>query len=165
MSKEHMIFLAGRKEYNGSLGNGSHRQPNSNQSDVSSLADMNMSDDVLERYMMNNSGSVEESMSINSFESGTSDLSEVIQRRSSRPMSSQLSSTPLKRVDNSFKEEEMLHVSVINNDVPPGGGAGVVPPPSSVLPHQLSTSQSANLQPPREEVDKTTPVSIWSYGQ
>ncbi len=93
MSEDHMIFLAGRKEYNGSLSNGSRWQPNSNQSDVTSLSDVNVSDDMFERYMTS-SASVDESMSVQSYDSSVSDMSEVTLRKN-RVMPS--TSTPRKR--------------------------------------------------------------------
>ena len=131
MSKDHMIFLAGRKEYNGSLSNGSRWQPNSNQSDVTSLSDVNVSDDFLERYM-NSSASVDESMSVQSYESGTSDMSEVTLRRS-RLISS--TSTPTKRSD--------YDVDSITGEGIGGGRGSIRGSPSG---HQLvtNTQQSEN---------------------
>ncbi len=128
MSKDHMKFLAGRKEYNGSLSNSSCWQQNSNQSDITSLSDVNVSDDLLEQYM-NSSAAVDESISIHSYESGTSDVSEVVLRRGRAPFAPS-TSTPSK----SFRDSDLISVDSVGGKRLSEG-------------HQLSASVSVDFVP------------------
>ena len=131
MSKDHMKFLAGRKEYNGSLSNSSRWQQNSNQSDITSLSDVNVSDNLLEQYM-NSSASVDESISINSYESCTSEVSEIVFRRS-RPPLAPSTSTPTK----SFRDSDLISVDSVCGEGKSRHSSG----------QQLSSSVSVDFVP------------------
>ena len=114
MSKDHILLLAGRKEYTPMLGNSNRWQHINNPSDLTSLSEassLNVTEEVLERCL-GSSPSVDCS-SLHSFESSTSDVNDPVVLRKSRTLST--SSTPTKRFVDNRSIDSYIHNGTVDD--------------------------------------------------
>ena len=114
MSKDHILLLAGRKEYTPMLGNSNRWQHINNPSDSTSLSEagsLNVTDEVLERCI-DSTPSVDCS-SLHSLESSTSDVNDPVAFRKSNTFST--SSTPTKRIVDNRSIDSYIHNGAVDD--------------------------------------------------
>lgn len=114
MSKDHILLLAGRKEYTPMLGNSNRWQHINNPSDSTSLSEagsINVPEEVLDRCL-DSSPSVDCS-SLHSFESSTSDVNDPVAHRKSKTFST--SSIPTKRFVDNRSIDSYIHNGTVDD--------------------------------------------------